>query len=197
MVALAALTWTLRPWAPTGPPMPSISTLPPKIEGWQASGLKLDREFLGTATFSEWVHRRYEKDGAAVDVMLGTDDRLDPRIDFDSPKTAIPGSAWEVVADGTVELPNGRVADRFVAELANERQLVVRWIEGVGGRGEEIARSILALDRTRFRRDGRALVVRLATPIDVDGREGAEARIAAFAALLDPVIPRGGPPAAQ
>ena len=195
LAALAALTFAIRPWSPPPTTLRSLSTLPPQLDGWQASGLNLDKEFLGTATFSEWVHRRYEKDGHSVDVLIGSDDRIDPRTDFDSPKTVVLESGFTFAADGSVELAGGRKAARYETELRDDRELVYVWSEGTASRGEEIVRALFALDRTPLRREGRSLLIRLNTPIGSDGREAAEARLAAFAAVLDPVIPRDGTPA--
>ena len=197
LVGLAVSTFAIPPWTPAPVSLPPISKLPAQLDGWQASGLKLDDQFLGSVTFSEWVHRRYEKDGRSVDVLIGSDDRLDPRIDFGSPKAAVPGSGWAIASDGAVELGNGQIAYRYIATFEGERQLVYLWTEGVSSRSDELVRAVLASDRSPLRRDGRALLVRVATPMGTETRTVTEERLRSFANAVDAALPRGSNPPAQ
>jgi len=185
LTVLAAVTASVRPWAAPHTPRTSLSSLPVALEGWQASSLAIDREFLGSISFSEWVHRRYDRSGEEVDILLGSDDRLTSWVDFQSLKTAVPGSGWQIEREGSVELPAlGRTAERYVASSLDERRLVYLWYVDTAPPSVETLRSTLALDRGPFRRPGRALVVRLTTPIDALGRPAAEERLQQFAGLL-------------
>jgi exosortase len=196
LAGLAVLTFVIPPWTPAPPSLPSISKLPAQLDGWQASGLKLDDQFLGSVIFSEWVHRRYEKDERTADVLIGSDDRLDPRVDFGSPKAAVPGSGWEIEPDGAVEFGDGRIAQRFIANFEGERQLVYVWTEGVSSRTDELIRAVVASDRSPLRRDGRALLVRVATPMGIETRTDTEERLRGFANAVDAALPRAANPPA-
>jgi exosortase len=196
LAGLAALTLVLPAWLPAPTSLPPLSKLPPELDGWRASGLKLDDQFLGSVTFSEWVYRRYERADQHVDVLIGSDDRLDPRIDFESPKASIPGSGWEIEPDGAVELGASRTARRYLADFQGSRQLVYVWTEGTSPRLEELVRSVLATDRSPLRRTGRGLLVRLATPIGTEPRAVAEERLRGFASVFDAALPRTSAPSA-
>ena len=191
LAALAAVTLWIRPWDPPRVSPTPLSTLPAQIDDWQADGLALDMQFLGSATFSEWVHRRYTKGEDRVDLLLGSDDHLDARINFDSIKTAVPDSGWEIEPAGSVSLASGRAARRFVATSGSERRLVYLWTEGLETPLEEAGRALFALDRGPFHRPRRALLVRLTTTLSQApaGRVDAEERLAAFAALIERSIP--------
>jgi exosortase len=187
---LAALTLVLPVWKPAPSSLPQLSSLPPELEGWRASGLKLDEEFFGSVTFSDWVHRRYEKADHEIEVLIGADDRLDPRIDFDSPKAAVPGSGWKIAPDGAVDLGAGRTAQRYIAEFQGNRQLVYLWTEGTSSRLDELVRAVLATDRSPLRRSGRGLLVRLATPLGTEPRAVVEERLRGFTSVVDAALPR-------
>lgn len=198
LAALAAVTLWIRPWDPPRVAAAPLSALPAQIEDWQAEGVALDKQFLGSATFSEWVHRRYTKGEDRVDLLLGSDDHLDARINFHSIKTAVPDSGWEIERESSVSLASGRTASRLVATSGSERQLVYLWTEGMGSPLEETVRALFALDRGPFHRPGRALLVRLTTIVSPSpaGRVEAEERLAAFAAVVERAIPNDGATAA-
>jgi exosortase len=185
MATLAAVTLWVRPWQVQRDALPPLSGFPPKLEGWRASGLKLERDFLGSVAFSEWVHRNYEKDdGESVDLLLGSNRRLDPRVDFSSAKTGVPGSGWSVTSRREETLPSGRTVERLVVESPQgEHQLTYMWQEGVDAPSREILRASLALDRSPWRRSGRALLVRVGTPLAESGDP--EGRLREFAGLVE------------
>lgn len=188
---LAATTLLLRPWKPLDVAgEPELSSVPAQLAGWTTTSLKLDREFLGSVGFSEWVHRRYERGSDAVEVLLGTNRRLDERIDFRSPKLGIPGSGWEVIARGEAKLLSGRTVRRLEVRAPGEdRQVSYLWTEGVEDPATEVLRATLALDRGPWRRTGRAWVARLTTRLEASP-EQSDARLRAFAAVLEPELER-------
>jgi exosortase len=188
---LAATTLLLRPWQP--PQVagePELSSVPAQLAGWTTTSLKLDREFLGSVGFSEWVHRRYERGADAVEVLLGTNRRLDDRIDFRSPKLGILGSGWEVIARGEATLNSGRTVQRLELRAPGEdRQVSYLWTQGVEDPATEVLRATLALDRGPWRRTGRAWIARLTTRLEASPEES-DARLRAFAAVLEPELAR-------
>ncbi len=182
-LALAASTAWLPPWKPGLSQLPQLSSLPPKHDGWQAEGLKLDDTYLGSIQFSEWVHRRYTRGEDEVEILLGGDRRLSASVNMLSTKVASPGSGWEIVDQFPTALGSeGLVVTTSVAATPGERRLVQHWYVGVDSLPEEIARSLLALDRGPWRRPGRAVVVRVSTRIEprTSGRSGAAQRLESF-----------------
>jgi exosortase len=198
-LSLAGVTFALRPWQLAAePPAPALSAMPARVEGWTGKRLELDSEFLGSVSFPEWIQRRYTSESGRVDLLLAASPRLDPALDFFSPKTAVPGPGWVVEERRSVRVP-GLDADVLrvrVRDPAGGRALVYRWFDGVGAPGEELARSLLSLDRSPLRRPGRAVLARLVTPIGAEpgGERRAQARLDGFArhvgAFLAPP-PRG------
>lgn len=70
VASLAGVTLVLRPWQATGETTAArLSAFPPRIDEWTGRRLKLETEFLGSVSFADWIHRRYERDGAQVDVL--------------------------------------------------------------------------------------------------------------------------------
>jgi exosortase len=184
LAALAAATVWTRPWVASHIEGPALATVPIQLDGWKGSGVALDREFLGSTTFSEWVHRRYDRGSDSIDVLIGANARLDSRIDFGSLKVAVPGSGWQITDRGTKRLPTGRDVQRVLLRGPRGEELAYVWTYGVASPLDEIVRSVLALDRGPLRRPGRAIVVRLATPASGD-LEDAESRLQGFAAAVD------------
>lgn len=205
--ALALATWTLPRWTPGKTELRPLYEFPTSMGDWEVEkGLPLDRQFLGSVRFSEWAHRRYSDGEAQVDLFLGSDDRQSPRVAIRSEKTALPGSGWVMEERGVVELlSSGRRAEWFLVSSRSGRALVYRWHEGLGSRGEELLREVLALDRSPLREPGRGLLVRLRT--DVQGPDGghlardrAHRRLQEVAARVERVLtesglrgPRGAP----
>jgi exosortase len=184
--SLAAVTFAMRPWQlpPTAPATP-LSQLPARLEGWTGKRLELGSEFLGSVSFAEWIHRRYESASGQVDVLLGATPRLDPAVDFLSSKIDLPGAGWVVEDRRTVRVPGvAEDVERLrVRDPRGTRALVYRWFVGVGSPREELARSLLSLDRSPLRRPGRGVVVRLVTPFgrELIGESAAQARLDGFA----------------
>src|SRR5690606_12846557 len=72
MTLLAAATWLIQPFQPVAEKAVPLSSLPARLDDWQASGQKLDRDFFGSVGFSEWVHRSYRRGDENVAVLLGS-----------------------------------------------------------------------------------------------------------------------------
>jgi exosortase len=174
---VASFTW--EPWANPVPRAEPLARFPVVIDGEKAKGLKLDRQFLGTTTFSEWVRRSYGTGEDAVEVFLGGDDRRTGGLRLLSPKTAVLDSGWSIVEQGRHRLASGREVDWFVLRSGPRSQLAWHWREGVGGTGTEVLRGMLSLDRSPLGRPGRAVAVRVATPFrdTPPGRRAAEERL--------------------
>lgn len=184
--ALAVTTVVLPPWSQPAIQEKSISAFPAQLGEFRGEGLKLDREFYGTTTFSEWMNRRYLRDSEWVEVLLGTDRRLDPFVSPVSLKAAVPGPGAVIEARTEIVLPDGTPAERFVLHSKRGRDVVYRWNQGTRSPVREVGRALLSLDRGPWRRPGRALVVRLTTPAD----SRADERLRDFAVLTREALTR-------
>jgi exosortase len=189
LALLSAASLGVTPWKPADVRTIPITSLAVHLGPWATGGLKLDREYLGSASFTEFANRRYTRADESVDVLVGADDRTDPHVDFSSPKTALPGSGWLETSRETVRLPSGRRVERIVASAGPRMQLVYFWSEGAASPGNETLRALLALDRSAWRREGRAVAVRISTPL-TGSAERAEARLGEVAALVEQEVAR-------
>src|SRR5690606_30911876 len=181
-LALAAGSLAIEPWQPPAVRRTPLATLPVELNGQRVAGLRLDKQFMGSTAFSEWVHRRYGEGERAVEVFAGADARESGGVRLLSQKTAVVESGWTVVDEGTTRLASGREVQWLELRSGAERKLAWHWREGVGTPAEELVRGLLALDRSPLRRPGRAVAVRVATPLGAGGRAEAEARLAGAAA---------------
>lgn len=190
-LALAVASLAVRPWVQPRVPEQPLAAV--SIQGLgEPQGLRLDQQFLGSTAFTEWVRRSYGTGAERVELFLGGDDRASGGVRILSLKTAVLDSAWSIEERGRTRLASGREAEWFVLRSGTRRQLAWRWHEGVAGTGEEVARALLAIERSPLRRPGRAVAVRLSTPIGSGGgsRVQAEERLAALAAQIEGSLPR-------
>ena len=202
LATLGLATLVVPIW--TAPPLThrTLSDIPLRFGAWRSESVEVDKSFLGSVRFTERAWRRYRSDGADVTVFVGIDSRLDPALSFLSAKTELPGSGWRVVERGPADLP-GLDAELLLARSRFGDQLELHWYEGVERPATEAWRSLLALDRGPWRREGVAKVVRLATPVGRrSSRAEAEARLREFAPVVRDTLaalergerPRPAPP---
>ncbi len=182
--AAAASLWT-PVWKAPLAPVPSLTdAIAGELSGWRSERLETDLVFLGSVQMRQRLHRRYSRGGEWVDLFVGVADRgLRVASPF-SPKTALPGAGWIVEERGTATLePGGREVGAQVIRAGARRRLVYHWYQGTRGLGNEVVRSLLALDASPLRRPGAALVVRLSTGLegrDPASRGDAEGRLRRF-----------------
>ncbi len=189
-VALAGATLRSEPWHAHPRRFTPLSELPHRLGDWSAADRELDALFLGSVVFSESVHRRYERGRERIDLLVAADDRTSEQTSVLSTKTVVLGTGWDVVERRRESLSGDREVDRFRLRSVDGDALVYRWCMGCGSVVEEVLRSTLALDRSGLRRGGRAVVVRVGTPMyPLPGAEmAAEARLASFARVVDAAL---------
>jgi EpsI family protein len=181
LAALGIAQWLTPRFVP--PPMPpawTLSNLPLRFEAWTSETQNVDKDFLGSIGFTERSLRRFTSGADQVDVFVGTNDHHHRSGSLISDKTRLPGTGWEI--EGPIEQATvgDLTVERFVTRSGHDRQLVYHWRQGVLPVGDEALRSFLALDRSSWRRDTPAVVVRLTTPLDDRGEPAAEQRLATF-----------------
>jgi exosortase len=162
---LGLTTMTLPIWTRANEWSTPVSSISPQLGGkWRAQGLPLDEEFLGSVGFTEWMHRLYSWNDHHVEVFVGSDNRLEPRMSLISAKNAVPGPGHETVERETIRLgPNGEDVERSVLKSKRGTVISYNWYVGVDSFPTELLRSSLALDRGPLRRPGRGIAVRVST----------------------------------
>jgi exosortase len=187
--ALGAIAVLVTPvWDEPGMRSYPYVSLPYTIDGWTASNLKVDREFLGTVDFDERIYRRYEQGGLAMDLFVAIDQRLDPRRSLLSPKTALLGSAVRVDARAPLPATSMHPAgEELRVSTLDGPMLMWTWVEGHAGFWEELVRSLLVLDRGVWRRSEDVIVVHVATPMG-PSVEATRRRIEEFLAAALPAL---------
>ncbi len=210
LAGLGLVALRLPPWTPAPNTAPPLYTLPSVIGGWRAAGAETPESFLGSVRFSESIHRVYTSDGGEIHLFIAADDRLDRYTSLRSDKTLLfqEGSFVEQYLP-VDERPGvgGQNPPPFLATQTTRaivqgwktRWLVQHWYVSVESLPEEVIRAALALDRSPLRRDDRAWLVRVATPITADtgGRTAAEERLDGFLPLFFSAVARLSPGASE
>ncbi len=172
----------------------SLSRIPARHAGWQAESLRIDRQFLGSIHFTEWVHRAYRNGADEVTLLVASDSRLRSEDDLLSTKTAVPATGWEIVSQVPVDGPPwAQATARFeVRNVIGARMLVERSYVGTRSVPEEILRAVFEWDRAFSAHSVQAAVVRVATPMGAGAAERARAedRIRRFLDAFGPSIER-------
>ena len=186
--ALAALllvfSLTTPVWTWTRGRPPWSYEIPMSLDGWTGSNIKSDKNFFGSIGAAHVLHRRYERGDESVEIFVGMDDRLQRDGSLLSPKHAYPGSGWEPGEIRLRDLPYAPdTREALVSSLSHEA-LLWRWYEGDHDFTRETLRQIFAIDNSMLRRGDDLYVFRVSTPVEANGREAAEQRLAEWAQRL-------------
>ena len=183
--ALSIASITIPKW-----PTPSIGTspaisLPDKLGKWRrtTANPNVNYTFLGSVRYSSTLNRDYIRNNEAVNVFIGTDDRLRRQRSLLSDKNAYTESIGLEQERSIVDLgPDVGEAIAVVSDRGTERLLTYHWYEGVESVAKEILYAWLALDQSPFRREQIARVTRLTTFVEFtpQGRQRADARLRDF-----------------
>jgi hypothetical protein len=186
LAALAATPWLVPGPPPAGHREPLAAGVPARVGPWRARDAAVDARFLGSVAFSEAIARRYERPGSAdslVELLVARDDRSDRGLSASSPKLELPGFGWRIEEREARAPPAaGWRAESLWLRSREGLHLVHTWSAGVAPLPVELARALLALDRSFLRRDEPALFVRVSTPVAASpaGPRLAELRLARF-----------------
>ncbi len=194
LLALGVTSWATGTWTPERSTLPALSTFPASYAGWKVAGRGLDKEFLGSVGYSQWIKRAYTRQGREVTLFIASNDRLNPRSSLLSRKNAFLGRGWQKVETAGIDLLREPTDANQRAEISIQSMpfsgsnapamLVYSWYEGIDSLPYELIRSALVLDRGPPRRPGRAIVVRVSTPIPADGVHAAEETLHEFLTLI-------------
>jgi len=163
-----------------------LKNFPLELASWHGREVPLDREILKVAAVDDYLNRVYQApDGGAVGLYVGYYKSQQTGDVIHSPKNCLPGSGWQPVTAGhlNISLPDGTLApvNLYVIERGLDRQLVLYWYQSHGRiiASEYWAKIYMVGDAIRMNRTDSALV-RIITPFKQD-REAAQQRATAFA----------------
>ena len=190
IVTASAPLW-IPVWNGPRPPHTLVAAVDDALAGLSYEPIKPDNYFLGHVAFREAVDRRYSMRLSWVEVFAGAGDIADRRTSILSPITARPGSGWNRVDAGRIDITReGPEVDWSVVEKGVDQRLVYHWHTGLSGLSLETLRAFLGLDRSGFRRSHPVITVRLSTPLDRSqgGRALAEQRLEDMYQRLEPAL---------
>ena len=162
IISLAGPRWQ----PPPGAMEPSLGGFRNVVPGYALSGWKPDFAYLGSVRFDAFLaHRSLRKEQPEVRMLIGADHRLEPMLGLGSRKAALPGrGAVELVNVPRPASPMDGV-EVLLVRMPGSEQLVYFWEVGQESLPVETLRAVFGVDRSPFRREGRAAFVRLSTPI--------------------------------
>jgi EpsI family protein len=205
-LVLVSVSWFARQQPPDASPLARpLSALPRVVGGWSGRDVPLDAETLRALGMDDYLHRVYVPEGAAtgppIDVYVAYYASQRQGDAIHSPLNCLPGTGWQPVTRERVRVATGASAgfsaNRLVVQKGRERKGVLYWYEGRGRRiaSEYMNKLLLIVDGIRENRTDAALV-RFTTPVETTIEE-AGARLAEFAAIVDPALVRALSPAAE
>ncbi len=170
-----------------------LSQLPRSVGLWTAEEHPIADEILLATGVADYTNRLYQTAGATpVQLYVGYYATQKTGDTIHSPKNCLPGSGWEPVRSGIVQIVSpgraGVAVNEYVVQQGQRRQLVFYWYQG---RGRVIANEyagkfwMVADAITRNRTD--AALVRLVTPINGDETQ-ARSRLTEFAEGIFPQL---------
>ena len=140
--------------------------IPLRLGDRRSKALQVDREYLGSTTFTQDANRRFRTADDFVDVFVGVNERGRRSAAHLSPKIPTLGTGRIAGPSESLALGAGLPeAEVMTVRTLQGRERVVLWRAHALSRGMEVLRELLALDRGPGRREGMPHVIRLSTPI--------------------------------
>lgn len=151
-----------------------LKNFPMQVGAWKQEGVdqRFDAETMVVLRASDYLLRDYRLgNGQMANLYIGYYATQRDGASYHSPLNCLPGAGWRMVDPAmiTITLPNGKsvVANKYVIENGNARELMIYWYQG---RGRAIAseywgKIYTVLDSVRLRRSDGAMV-RVTIPAD-------------------------------
>ncbi len=165
---------------------------PTEIGPWKGFDLRLGAETLNVLGVDDYLNRAYSRaDGAQLWLYIGYYRSQRHGDAIHSPKNCLPGSGWQPVESGRIELAFGGnkiEANRYLVAKGLDRQLVLYWYQSNGRivASEYWCKFYLLVDAvTRNRTDGS--LVRISMPV-ASSQEAAMEQAAGFIGLMLPLL---------
>jgi EpsI family protein len=170
-----------------------LNTFPLELGSWHGHDVTLDSEVLKVAAVDDYLNRVYQaSDGGIIGLYVGYYKSQQTGDAIHSPKNCLPGSGWQPVTAGhlNIPLPDGTLApvNLYVIEKGLDRQLVLYWYQSHGRiiASEYSAKFYMVRDALRMNRTDSALV-RIVTPFKKDRQEAQQSAVAFAEQLLTPL----------
>lgn len=179
------------------PARASFDVFPTRIGDWVGQREPLDAMYLNTLMLDDYVQSNFRSpDGHVINFYSAYYSRQDLDRHVHSPRECIPGGGWEIQQLATRPFPGTAAGSTFLANRAiigqgNDRAIVYYWFQARERRvtNDYKMKWYLWWDAlTRRRTDG--ALVRFVAPLTANDTEAAvDARVMAFAAKLNPLLP--------
>ncbi len=183
-------TRTIRPTV-APPEHRELREFPAVIAMWHSRELPFDPDVVSAIGADDYTNRKYFGGGHPVELYIGyyKDQRSGDAIH--SPKNCLPGSGWEPVRSGLVQIGSADkpvMVNEYIVEQGPERDLVLYWYQTRGRivASEYAAKFWLVADGVR-RRSTDGAMIRIWTTA-ADGELSAQARATAFARQVYPQV---------
>jgi EpsI family protein len=151
-----------------------LSTFPRTLDGLIGSDQPMPRDILDALGVDDYLDRVYEAPNRIpISFYVGFYKSQRTGVSIHSPKNCLPGSGWEPVSSGHVQLalPDGRsaLANLYIIEKGLDRNVVIYWYQSHGRivASEYQSKIYLVLDAMRLHRTDAALV-RIIVPVTDD-----------------------------
>ena len=173
-----------------------LKSFPMQVGAWKQEGVDqhFDAQTMSVLRASDYLLRDYRLGkGQTANLYIGYYATQRDGASYHSPLNCLPGAGWSMVDPAmiTITLPNGKsfVANKYVIENGNIRELMIYWYQG---RGRMIAseywgKIYTVLDSVLLRRSDAAMV-RVTVPITASDAAALESA-REFAAVTSEVLP--------
>jgi EpsI family protein len=150
-----------------------LKNFPIQVGAWKQEGVdqRFDAQTMSVLRATDYLLRGYRlENGQRASLYVGYYATQRDGASYHSPLNCLPGSGWSMAAPAliTIKSPDGKsfVANKYVIENGNTRELMIYWYQG---RGRMIAseywgKVYTVLDSVRLRRSDAAMV-RVTVPI--------------------------------
>lgn len=176
------------------PPVPlkqSFADFPMHLGPWTGSHVPVDQEMVKATGCHDYLNMDFTRSGEQpVSLWIAYYRSQETEGVGHNPRYCLPGSGWETVKSGTLNIAPGMPVNYLVMENQGQRILVYFW-NLVGGRwitNDKLNKFYLIYSGLRWRRTDASLV-RLIIPLKSDIPAGEE-ELSDFARLLVPVLPQ-------
>ncbi len=180
------------------PPRSPLGQLPMAFGGFAGGrAVDLDPAVLQVLGVDDHINRVYRPDGTRIPIGLYVGYYMTQRQGdtMHSPMNCLPGSGWQPVASGRMQIAIGSQpveVNRYLVEKGGERMLVLYWYQSHGRvvASEYWGKIYMVLDAMRLNRTDAALV-RVVIPVshfEADGEQTAETLGVRFVRGLFPLL---------
>jgi EpsI family protein len=169
---------------------------PKQVGSWEQTGgdQQLDNQTMAVLRASDYLLRSYRApDGRIMNFYVGYFASQRDGATYHSPLNCLPGSGWTMKDPGVITItPEGRapfVANRYVIQNGDHKELLIYWYQG---RGRSVAseywgKVYTVVDSVRLRRSDGAMV-RITTPVQASEAAALEAA-GQLAAQVSTILP--------